>query len=185
MGIGSIGSAALVIAAAFLFGAIGDTVLRFGASTLTFGWYGFMLYLVLGEKPSTLNSALTGLAVVVAIGGLAVGLYLIWDRQYLFDAANPARIAFTMTIWSLGIAWFSQLYRRTTPVAAVRWSTTVTLFFLVIALITLTVLIWSSGEQEFSVRLLASSGVLATAGTLILPLLRKVSVDREAVQAIQ
>jgi hypothetical protein len=184
MGIGSIGSAALVIAVAFLFGAIGETVARFCASTLTFGWYGFMLYLVLGEKPSLMNNSIAGLAIVVAVTGLGLGLYLIW-RSYGAHSDDLLELEFTTVAWSVGIAWFSQLYRRITPVPVVLWSTVVTLLLLVIGLGTLTVLIWSSDEPEFLFRLLASSGVLATAGTLILPLLRKVSAEKGVVQVTQ
>jgi len=173
MGIGAIGMAGISIAGAFLFGDFGSTFGRLLASTLVIGWYGFMLYLVIPEEESnTFAQTTLGIAALVALIGLSTGLTAIWGSDLHVDE-NLVKTAFASGAWSAGVAWITQLYMRMTQATLVRWATSTTSGFLIIAIAVLTALIWGETDPSGLVRLFAATGVLGVAGTFVLPLLRR------------
>lgn len=173
--IGAIAIAAFIANGLFLFGSFGDLEIRILITTLALG--GFSLTALCSSriysKPQLQSFSLTGMAVSVI--GFILMVIFVWE---LWDTDWSWRITADFIILSVALAHISLLLLIAPQTTLINWIRNIT--FVCIGIVGL-MLIWGISNEfengEFFFRMLGVFAIMDVLGTILVPVLNKISGD--------
>lgn len=179
-GIGALSLSALGAISIFLFGTFGELESKLLLTTFTIGWYSMCSAATFGFRNEKNSKVITGFGVSVAVIGIILTLYQIWRFLGFDDFGDKVRMPLAFLIASFSLAHASVLLKMISDSV---WATRIALATVCIIVIIagmLTHLIFSENFDfpEFYFRLLASLVVLDLLGTVLVPIVKKLTAKK-------
>jgi len=190
--IGALTLSAFIAAGIFLFGTFGELEWKLVITTLTIGWYNLAAFLTCGFREKGFPESflvITGAGFLVAVFGTLLTLFLVWVDP---DWSSEVLEGLVKTVAILGILSFvlanaSLLLKMYSGNIAVTSLIAGTIFFIFIVAGLLSSLVLTDFDinSDFFYRFLATMGVFAALGNVLVPIVKKLTtakaVERAAV----
>lgn len=169
----SLGISALLGIVVFLFGDFGDMEFRLLLTTLTVGGYSVtgLCCAVVYERRRFTSLALTGM--IVSVFGFLFTVSVIW-KAIAFEASWEALLIFIILAFSTAHSCLLLLIESDETIVNPSLSATIT-FIAIVALMLIVLVVLAGEVYGFYYRLLGVFAILDVLGTVVTPILDKVS----------